>query len=210
MVFYHMVRRTFCTISSRLNVKSAGGFTLIELLAVTGVLVIISTVVLANNAAFGGAITLRNLAYDIALSVREAQTYGISVRKFGTGGGEFGAGYGIHAEITSPNTYIIFADIANNNGIYDAGQNESVESITIRGNYDIIDLCATPIGGSEICAPTITKIDIIFKRPEPDAYIRVNGNATIYQRGRIIIKAPRGNRVAVLVESTGQISVQPL
>ncbi len=192
------------------------GFTLIELLAVTGILVIISSIVLANNAAFGGAITLRNLAYDMALSIREAQTYGISVRKFGSGAGEFGAGYGIHVEITNPNTYIIFADIYPSgvgNGVYDSGQNESVEALTIRGGYRIVDICATPIVGGELCYsgnPALTRIDMLFKRPEPDAYVRINGGATVYRGSRVIIQSPRGNRVAVLVESTGQISVQPL
>lgn len=210
MVYYSFLRRQLRAIASRIFVDSVRGFTLIELLAVTGVLVIISSIVLANNAAFGGAITLRSLAYDIALSVREAQTYGISVRKFGSGAGEFGAGYGVHAEITSTNTYILFADVANNNGMYDIGQNESVESLSIRGGYRIVDLCATPLAGSELCSPTVASLDILFKRPEPDAYIRINGGATTYQRGRIVIEAPRGNRAAILIESTGQISVQAI
>src|SRR3989344_9303934 len=52
------------------------GFTLIELLVVTGILVLISGLVLANNTRFGGAILLKNLAYDVGLSIREVQVYG--------------------------------------------------------------------------------------------------------------------------------------
>ena len=48
------------------------GFTLIELIVVTGIIVVVSTLVLSSNARFGGAILLENLAYDVGLSVRKA------------------------------------------------------------------------------------------------------------------------------------------
>src|SRR3989344_4615422 len=50
------------------------GFTLVELMVVTGILVVITSLILANNTRFGGAVLLENLAYDIALSMRKAQT----------------------------------------------------------------------------------------------------------------------------------------
>lgn len=181
------------------------GFSLIELVAVTGIIVILSSIMLANNAKFGGAITLRNVTYDIALSMRQAQTYGIAVRKFGAGAGSFGAGYGMHFEITSPNGYLMFADAVAANGLYDAG--ESVESFTIHGGYHLKDLCATQTGGgSELCG--LEKLDVLFQRPDPDAYIRANSLSTLYERARIIVESPRGDRLAIIVELTGQISVQ--
>src|SRR3989344_3825107 len=80
------------------------GFTLIELLVVTAILGIVSTLVLANNTRFGGAVLLENLAYEIGLSVRKAQVYGIAVRRFGET--DFSAGYGIHFNSAMPTTYV--------------------------------------------------------------------------------------------------------
>ena len=62
---------------------------------------------------------MRNLTYDVALSIRQAQTYGISVRKFtpSGGSGQFAQGYGVSFQLPSPTTYLIFAD-ANANGHY--------------------------------------------------------------------------------------------
>jgi len=173
---------------------------------VTGVIVILSTILLANHNKFGGAITLRNIAYDIALSMREAQTYGISVRKFGEGAGSFGAGYGVHFESTSPTTYLIFGDAVNANGLYEAG--ESVQLLTMLGGYHLNDLRVTPTGGgAEITG--LDKLDVLFQRPDPDAYIRANDlTGTLYQRACIIIESPRGDVLSVIVELTGQISVQ--
>ncbi len=184
------------------------GFTLIELLAVTAVMTLLTGVILSNNAKFGGVITLRNLAYDIALTFREAQTYGISVRKFGSGSGSFGAGYGVHARIASPTSYILFADV-DGDGHYGGCLTEVgcelSESLTIQRGFFIKDICATPVGGSEACGQT--KLDVVFKRPEPDAEIRINDGAALYERAHLLVSSPRGDEARVLIEATGQISI---
>jgi hypothetical protein len=167
-------------------------------------MVVISGVMLSSNARFGGAITLRNLAYDVALSVREAQIYGISVRRFGVN--DFTSGYGVHFRSASPSSYILFADAINSNGLYD-GSGELVESLSIGRGFSISNLCVTiGIASTETCG--ISKIDILFKRPEPDAHIRYNDGTSLNQRARIELRSPRGDIASVLVEATGQISVQ--
>ena len=183
------------------------GFSLVELVAVTGIIVILSSIVLVNNNKFGGAIQLRNLAYDLALTIRQAQTYGIAVRKFGSGVGQFGGGYGMYFDISVPSTYTMYADVVAINGLYDSG--ELVDSpFTIGGGYKIYDLCVTPVtlGAQEECGKP--KLQTFFIRPEPDAYVRINTPTPVYQRGRVILESPRGDRLAVLIEATGQISVQ--
>jgi len=185
------------------------GFSLMELLVVTGIMVIISSVMLSSNARFGGAITLRNLAYDVALSVREAQIYGISVRRFGTD--DFSSGYGMHFSQSSPSQYVLFADAVTPDGRYDGGLEggsaELVEAISIGRGFGVSDLCVVVGAGStETCG--IQQIDILFKRPEPDAQIRYNGGSSLNQRARIELESPRGDIASVLVEATGQISVK--
>lgn len=186
---------------------STRGFSLIELLVVTGILVVITSIILASNASFGGTVILRSLAYDMGLSIREAQTYGISVRQTTTG--TFGAGYGVHLQTSSPTTYVFFADL-DDNGFWE-GANEVVDEYMLNRNYRVSDLCVTPAGGgSETC--DITQVDIVFKRPEPDAHIRAERTTGPIlennQRARIVLASPRGDETSVIVEVTGQISVQ--
>jgi len=187
------------------------GFTLVEMMVVMAVFVIISTVTLAGNSRFGGNVTLETLAYDIALSVRQAQVYGIAVRRSDLGTSEFSRAYGIHIDRSFPATYQLFADIAPGDGLYscpDAGDPstcELVQNTTMQGGFIIYDVCVTPVGQSEMCG--LTELNIVFKRPEPDAYIRTDG-VTTYERARIVIRSPQGQEANVLIELAGQISVE--
>lgn len=190
----------------------AAGFTLIELLVVTGIMTILSAVILFNNAKFGGVITLRNLAYDVALTIREAQTYGISVRRFGTGAGAFGSGYGVRFVQATPAEYFMFADVdfdaggaTHPDGHYN-GADELVDSFKIGRGFRISDLCATPNGGTKVCGQDT--LDVVFRRPEPDAEVRANDLALLNERAEIVLLSPRGDTISVLVEATGQISIQ--
>ncbi len=185
------------------------GFTLIELLVVTGIFAFLSAIVLANNSKFGGAITLENLAYDVALSIRQAQVYGIAVQRYGEN--DFSAGYGMHFSTTAGNQYELFADAAIENGKYDAG--ELVRLTTIRQGYKVAALYVTPSQGVEIAADAI---DVLFRRPEPDACISA-GSVTIDADGRCIspnigaritVEAPRGDRADIIIEATGQVYVE--
>ncbi len=190
-------------------------FTLIELLVVVAIITIVSAVILANNNKFGGAALLQNLAYDVALSVREAQVYGISVKQ--TSAGTFNSGYGMHFDITTlqnSETYHLFADVALS-GIYMSGEDVSPSPYAIGQGFYIYKLCATPANGAEDCTPT--KLDILFIRPEPDACISINGASQVngsyvcsftYTGARIVLTSPRGDFMDVIIYSNGQISVQ--
>ncbi len=195
---------------------SVRGFTLVEMLAVMTVFVVITTITLASNSRFGGNITLETLAYDIALSVRQAQVYGIAVRRSDVGTSDFERAYGIHFNASQPTTYQLFTDIAEfpselGDGRYDCptpgdpNTCELVENTTMRGGYSIIDLCVRPLNQSEMCGQD--ELNVIFRRPEPDAYIRSDGVQT-YEQARIVLGSPQGARANILIELAGQISVQ--
>lgn len=190
--------------------KNSKGFTLVELLVVMGIMVVVSTLMFTNNSRFGGVVFLENLAYDIALSLRKAQVYGIAVRRYGTD--DFSAGYGVQFVLNDPKRYILFADGVNPNGIFDCPDPENnvceaIEESEIQGGYHIYDLCAVPSGGTKECG--LSKLNILFKRPEPDAYIRVVGDSPIlYERAEIVLQSPRLDLISVVVEITGQIAVQ--
>src|SRR3989338_7579467 len=61
------------------------GFTLVELLVTLSLFVVLTTIVLFSQSKFNGSILLTNLAYDVAITVRQAQTYGVNVRETSSG-----------------------------------------------------------------------------------------------------------------------------
>lgn len=198
---------------------TVSAFTMLELLTVIAIIGIVTFMVLGNYNAFGGQIILRTLAYDMALSLREAQTFGVSVRRSDTS--TFGAGYGIHYSTDSRNTYRLFSDSyilsggitspapsTGGDGLY-TDPREEVRLFRFGNGYYVKNICVTT--GSEVCYPTGSgtphTLDILFKRPEPDAQIRLDGGAPV-RSARIELTSPRGNLRSVVVEITGQISVK--
>ncbi len=191
-------------------------FTLIELVVVTAIIVVVTSVVLVNNNRFGGVVQLENLAYDVALSVRQAQVFGVSVQRYGSGASaDFTSGYGMHFNINDPVHYEFFADL-DKDGFFDANENVVPSPYTIRSGFRIAGLCS-PQGtdaGTCMSATPATQIDIAFKRPEADAWISAGGIGCGYGAGscaasaRIVLISPRCDVMSVVVGANGQISVQ--
>jgi hypothetical protein len=185
-------------------------------MVVTAIFVVLTGVVLANNTRFGNVIVLQNLAHDIALSIRQAQVYGIAVRRCDPSvtancpaiENQFDVSYGMHFAEGSQ-AFELFVDV-DDDASYTAG--ETVLSNTIAAGYRIRELCVTPAnGGAEECG--LDDLNVAFRRPEPDACI--NGTfdedgdcISPYGSARIVVESNRDDTATVLVYSTGQISVQ--
>ncbi len=199
---------------SRLSRRALSrAFTLVELLVVSAIIVLITGIVLVDHNRFGGNVLLQNLAYDVALSVRQAQVYGIAVQRFGAS--TFSAAYGVHFDSSNPQNYVLFGDATTVNGMFDASASPSelVQATTITNGFRITSLCApSAIGSVETCG--LSSIDIVFKRPEPDAYISVSGASGILnpinlqQQARVQFLSTKGSTMSVIVQATGQIAVQ--
>jgi prepilin-type N-terminal cleavage/methylation domain-containing protein len=174
------------------------GFTLIELLVVVGIFGILSSVIFANYSGFDSIIVLENVAHEIALEVRQAQSFGIGVREFSSGNDEFPI-YGVRVPSLSSGmiqNIFLFADIPpvgqqKGNGVYDGGDScvpgsgECVEQVFLQ-KYYIYAICGnikkqlgdytpfrmiddvTASGAAVYCDKDA--LEITFTRPNPDAF----------------------------------------
>lgn len=174
------------------------GFSLLELLVVVGIFAFITTVSIASYNRFNSETLFTNLAVEIALSLREAQSYSIGARPFG---GSFIGSFGMHfAE--GQNMYTFFAD-ANGDRTRAADGSEDIDVFSLQRGYVVENICVTVGTGSEECNPTISTLDIVFTRPGPDAIINGVNNAN----ARVVLGSTSQSERQVSVLSTGQISV---
>ena len=217
------IRSSFVLLKTQNSKLKTKGFTLIELLVVSAIVVMLATVILSSQGKFGGQVLLQNFAYDVALSIRQAQVYGISVLRFGSDQQfKFNTAYGAHFDTSSQASqfsYVLFADRyptpPNSNGFYDASQGELVKTMSITRGYKISRLCA-PAGADPLSCTQVTRLDLLFVRPEPDALIAANGvqcyhslnpAAACKTSARIVLLSPRGETMSVTVSNNGQIAV---
>lgn len=104
--------------SSKQNKNTHRGFTLVELLVTIGIFVFMSALILSRYNSYNSGTLLTNAAYDVALAVKEAQTYGIGVKNSESESNQFSTGYGLFFATDSgdashsPNTdsFVLFAD----------------------------------------------------------------------------------------------------
>ncbi|MEK9132081.1 MAG: prepilin-type N-terminal cleavage/methylation domain-containing protein [Patescibacteria group bacterium] len=201
--------------------KSTTGFTLVELMVVVAIFAILTTIILYKNSDFNNSFLLTDAAYDVALTVREAQVYGINVKSTGKGAANqyFNSGYGIYLDTTGtyPNTLVFFADaftspsVSAGNYTYD-GQSEFITAFALNRGYTISQFCAKPSIGQERCSTTpdapLNRLAIVFVRPNPDAKITDSGGGTEYSSATITITSPDGTKSkTVRITTAGQISI---
>lgn len=179
--------------SSFLNIQRTRAFTLVELLVTVAIITIVMSVILASQSSFNRSILLTDTAYTVALSVRQAQSLGISGKIFAANNN---TGYGIHIDTSaSPITsYIQFADILPviggavntlvcpghtivdpsnpesrpGNCLYDSA-GEIVNKYTFSQGYTIGSFCGYIGASTSYCsnggAIQLSKLDITFERP---------------------------------------------
>lgn len=191
----------------RSNLRAQRGFTLIELMVVTIIVLIITATLLFRQSSFSSTTLLRSLSYSVALSVRQAQVFGTSVRESSIGSTNFAPAYGLYFSAGSPSSYILFADL-NNNAQYDSGEDTQVFRVS-RG-YSINNACAVISGVlTEKCTKEgdIDFLTILFKRPNPDAVFMTSRAGETYSQAHIQIRSAGGATRSITVTSTGQISV---
>ena len=217
---------------------TCNGFTLVELLVVVAIMFIMTSVVLFNYNRFDDNMLLNNFAYDLSLTIRQAQVYGVAVRENPIGGNiaqnisgsshqqNFGNAYGVHFDVSSPSEFKLFLDSGGGaDGIFQpsgASSDAVLNSYSFQRGIKIKSLCVNNIPSiSGVCTPVST-LDISFLRPNPesrmyaldaDGIVQCNSGALgPYCSSGTIVLQDAGDTAekAVNVSLTGQISVQPV
>jgi prepilin-type N-terminal cleavage/methylation domain-containing protein len=202
-----------------LKQKSQRGFTLVELLVTITIFVLLTGVVLFNQGKFNSSILLTNLAYDTALTIRQAQTYGINIKEFYDNGSSSFVPYGVHFDLNNPTSFILYADLnyssSNPFNRYDASADKSkcesdkgcVNRYTIKRGNKISGLCAfSGVGG---CIPT-TSLDIVYQRPSPYAHILTDDISTpYYGQARVTVSGADNQSERVIdISANGLIQIK--
>ncbi len=175
----------------------------------------LTAVFLFQQRQFDSTTLLRSLAYSVALSIREAQTYGVSVRSFGA---TFPA-YGVHFDINNNDQYILFADVDDDGQYVGDEATEFVDSYTFQGSYSLGEVCGSRVSPNDECVTSgLPWLAITFRRPNPEACIATalrndicgSSPAPEYSEAYVQILGPGGASRSVTVTPSGQISVRAL
>ncbi len=204
--------------------KKENAFTLIEFLIVIAICGILMSVVLFDYGKFNDKLALSSAGQELAIAIRQAQTYGLNVKETASGSGDFKKAYGVHFDPEDPYNYYLFIDKNIVNGVYNVGigscgsvTTECLEQIPIRSGVRISNVCRV-FSGSNVCYPVSDSVyrslDITFLRPNPDALINIvlNSSGSIVfgsqATGKVELTSSKGATTTVVIESTGQIYAQ--
>lgn len=206
------------------------GFTLVEMLVVLAIITVITTIVVTGQSNYNKTLLLTDTSYTVALSARQAQSYGLGSRKFGS---VQNSGYGLHFSRVTPNSYIVFADTAKTlqpvapncptgtigtpeekpgNCRYDTTDG-TVNTYTFGRGFTVKQFCGKS-GLTKYCstdAVPLTTLDMVFTRPNTSTTISglLNGSIlTSFSCAEVTLTDASGQATrSIRISSLGEISV---
>lgn len=186
------------------------GFTLAEMLVSTAIIGILASTLLMSRSHYSDALVLKNQTYNLVSHIRQAQAYTLGAK---SNSGDFGTSYGIYlnADTANNTSFIFFAD--DGDGRYEEGEAFSDGFKQIGDGVIIEKICGSHSNRNENCNPSLKKIAVTFTRPDPSAVVKILDNGgnqpgSVYAPGRIYLISPSGNRMIVIIDSTGQVSIE--
>jgi prepilin-type N-terminal cleavage/methylation domain-containing protein len=224
-----MIRKFF-----KNKIKYTSGMTLVELMVVISIFVIVSGLTIFDYGSFNSNTSISNLASDIALTIRKAQSYAIGTHLLGTNAN---VSYGVHITTSddfssnilagSSKSFILFTDV-DNNGFYKYptsgvcgtpdSNNGCSEILNINTSDKIVGIYVNGVSFTNT-NPNST-VDITFRRPNPDArfcYRNSNSSSSscftipISSVGILISNGQGGSNLKtkkIMIYKTGQIGIQ--
>lgn len=199
------------------DTPSLRGFSLVEFVVVLTIFSIMSLIALFNYRDFQSTTAVKNLAYDVALSIRQAQTFGTAASDVDNPLAPTTASpaddksiYGI--VFRNNTTFSLFLD-SNRNYFFGAADG-LIETKKILGGGSISDICVGNDSGS--CGTIGSNgLVITFQRPLSDAIIKDNPEAPSgpsYAYAEIVLQSPfdSAQQKKVVVWASGAIDVEDI
>ena len=192
------------------------GFTFIELIMVIVIFSIFSGVVMFNFGDFSDSISVQNLAQQIALEIKQAQSASVSGKNPTAFLSDSCPGslllktnescrpsYGVYfdASLSQNKQFIYFQDLNNNNIIDDDNLSANQLVVIPRENY----ISAVCFDEDACSVDNTNSVSITFIRPFPTAHFSESGVSSV----KVVVKSPRSDATrTITVTSLGQISVK--
>lgn len=202
------------------------------MMVVLAIILILTTVMLLGQSNFNQSLLLTDTAYTVAFSGRQAQSFGLSSRRFGSAQN---TGYGLNFNRATPQSYTLFADTSNSlaapvacplgevgtperkpgNCRYDTvGTADGVvQTFTFTRGFGVASFCAKS-GSTRHCSTDgtpLTALDVVFTRPNTASTItglRSNGSVATYSCAEVTISNSQGSATrTVRVSQLGEIAV---
>ncbi len=174
------------------------GFTMIELLISISIIVIISSIAVFNHQRFSEAMAISNVAYDVAITLRQAQVYALSGRQPDIFLGDNVPSYGVRFNQGS-GSFQLMAD-TNNNGTL----NQDIENLTLQRGVEVNRLCLANHNGG--CEQNVSGLSVFFIRPKAQSFF--NPTHASQRNAVITLRSPGGLEKEVFVTESGQILVR--
>lgn len=176
------------------------GVTLIEMMVVLAIFGILLSIVVFNYNKFTDDTVLTNMAYEVALSVREAQLFGTAVKGQTR---EFDNPVGLYFTPNS-DSYVLFID--NNNDLKFNFPDTTYNTLTLLRKITISGL---EISSSGSCGGSLSSAVILFKRPDVEPYVGDNSSvAEKYKKLQIQLITKGGKSKYVIINEVGSIEVK--
>src|SRR6185436_15116749 len=213
------------------NARCSLGLTFVELIVVISIFSIVAATVFFNFSGFSTAISIENLAQQIALQVKQAQTYAISgTTNFGLTAGEaprYGVYFNIETPTGDPKKFVSYIDLdpadkqfsdanpwtslCQHDPNFGGQAVECLDRYTIAGGDMISALCLNEETTSPNCATAVGSngLHISFQRPFPEATIVApDFPGMTINDAEIKITSSKGNQKTIIISATGQISIR--
>ncbi len=206
------------------------GVTLVEMMVVVAIIMILSGIVVTGTSAFQRTILLATTAYDIGLTMRTAENFGLGSRQQAGVSGNIG--YGLHFDKNTPTSFFMFADgsardvchsywpsmSTNVSGAPDEPKGNchygETGDVVVGSPYQlgngvqITDLCI--YDGTAKCGQSA--IDLVFSRPSGNVFISdATSYSVSYSKASVKVTSSDGTRdYYICIGSLGDIQIRSM
>lgn len=156
------------------------GFTLVELLVTIAIFVFMTALVLTKYNSFDSGALLTNQAYDVAMAIRETQTYGMSVLTKDMGTSDFSGSYGIlfsganslDPQRSNSKTFSIYANTVSTGKLFTSTSGHTlIKTYKLSRGTTITKLIVYSPNQPPSFTCSTYHMFVSFSRPNPDAIV---------------------------------------